>query len=66
MKKVLLSLAAVALVSIAFTSCNKSCTCSTTIAGVTSTAEVSAVDNSNDCEAMNQVTQYGSINCSWE
>lgn len=67
MKKVLLTLAAIALVGIAFTSCSKSCSCTTTVNGIASaTVENSSVSNESDCEALSVSTAVGSVKCSWE
>lgn len=61
MKKALIFLAAVALVSMAFVGCKKSCTC--TALGTTTTNE--KIETEEDCNALNTATQLAGGSCSW-
>jgi hypothetical protein len=66
MKKVLLSLAIVALVGIAFTSCKKSCTCKTTILGTTTSSEIDSIDSEDACNTLNTAFSITGGSCTWE
>ena len=61
MKKVFISLAAVALISMAFVGCKKSCTCT----GFGTTATTDKVESEADCNTLNSAAKLVGGSCSW-
>lgn len=60
MKKTILALCAIALVSLAATSCKKTCTCTATVLGISSSVEVGEM-TSSECEEYNPSAEFPGV-----